>query len=93
MRAMKNDDLHLEPHVREARMSIARQLFAHQVDYLKSTVAARASDSAMATAAGDDAGDDERACAVDHVAGLLAACPRHTSRRGHYLPYGLRATG
>jgi hypothetical protein len=92
MRAMKNDDLHLEPHVRAARMSIARQLFAHQVDYLKSTVAAQASDSAVATATGNDA-NDERTRAVDHVTGLLTARPRHTSRRGHYLPYGLRATG
>jgi uncharacterized protein YciW len=89
---MKNDDLHLEPHVREARMSIARQLFAHQADYLKSaaTTAARESDGTMPDA---DANDDERTRAVGHVAELLAAHPRYTSRRGHYLPYGLRAAG
>jgi hypothetical protein len=27
------------------------------------------------------------------VAELLTARPRYTSRRGHYLPYGLRAAG
>lgn len=88
MRVMKNHDLHLEPHVRDVRMSIARQLFAHQLNYLKSSEAT-ASGDAVAPAAGDD----QRAPAIEHVIDMPATRPRHTSRRGHYLPYGLRATG
>ena len=93
MRAMKNDDLHLDSRVQQARMSVARQLFAHQVGHLKAAKAApRSEDTSPAACAPDTAtSDDERACAVSPLAELLAARQRHASRRGHYLPYGLRA--
>lgn len=94
MHAMKNDDLHLAPRVQQARMSVARQLFAHQVDHLKAAKAAPQPEEASAAprAADTDTSDDERTRAVTQLTELLAARPRYSSRRGHYLPYGLRAT-
>lgn len=95
MRAMKNEGIHLDPRVQQARMSIARQLFAHRVDHLKAAKAEPTSACANAKAAMTDAeaNEGERTRAVDHVAELLAARPRYASRRGHYLPYGLRTAG
>lgn len=93
MHAMKNDDLHFDPRVQQARMSVARQLFAHQVDHLKAAKAAPQPEdgSPAPRAPGADTSDDERTHAVAQLTELLAARPRYGSRRGHYLPYGLRA--
>lgn len=94
MRAMKNDRTPLDPRVQQVRMCVAHQLFAHQADHLKTvrTEAASASENVTKAVAGS-ANDDERRLAVDRVSDLLAVRPRYTSRRGHYLPYGLRAAG
>ncbi len=95
MRVMKNDRIPPDSRVQQVRMNVAHQLFAHQADHLKTVKAeaSPASENTTPTATDPSANDDERIRAIDDVNELLAARPRHTSRRGHYLPYGLRAAG
>ncbi|MGO4701348.1 hypothetical protein [Dyella sp. 2RAB6] len=75
---MKNDCIHSDPLVHQARQAVAELLLACRMNHANT---ARGS----ATSAPADT-------AIDHLADLLAARPRYATRRGHYQPFGLRHT-
>jgi len=73
---MKNDCIHSDPLMQQARQAVAELLQACR------TNPANAERDSIAALPAD--------AAIDHLAGLLAVRPRYASRRGHYEPYGLR---
>ena len=73
---MKNDCIHSDPLVHEARKAVADLLLTCRMRHAN---AARG----IATPVPADA-------AIDQLANLLATRPRYASRRGHYQPFGLR---